>query len=258
MRKLFYISLIVIFLFSFSLAHAESKVFIIEFEVDKNDNVTMKNIITREGLPTYFPMLGNYTLRLLDKSNNVKESASFDIEFYIVTPPPTPKIVEINKSSLLIGLPYSEEAKKVQLLHNKKIIFERSIEVCNNNTICEQSLGENFLSCPQDCHSGSQDGLCDKVIDKICDPDCSKLNITALDVDCVCNYNGKCEAVLGENNQTCKADCAPIKLEEIIKPAAAIPGLDLLANYWYILVIIILIVVLVILYKRRKPKVSSI
>ncbi|MCK4491911.1 MAG: hypothetical protein KAU03_04755 [Candidatus Altiarchaeales archaeon] len=40
------------------------------------------------------------------------------------------------------------------------------------NGVCEPGFGENYLTCPKDCPSGSRDGYCDKVIDGRCDPDC--------------------------------------------------------------------------------------
>ena len=52
--------------------------------------------------------------------------------------------------------------------------------------ICE--VGENYFNCPQDCPSGSLDGVCDKVPDGICDPDCHG----KYDPDCLvnCSKNG--------------------------------------------------------------------
>jgi hypothetical protein len=64
-------------------------------------------------------------------------------------------------------------------------VIEEEAEVeetstCFINNKCELDKGENYKTCPQDCHSGSKDGYCDKVIDKICDPDCSQNQ----DIDC--------------------------------------------------------------------------
>jgi len=41
---------------------------------------------------------------------------------------------------------------------------------CISNNICDNN--ENYLTCPQDCSSGSADGICDNIADNICDPDC--------------------------------------------------------------------------------------
>lgn len=90
---------------------------------------------------------------------------------------------------------------------------------CKTNAICEPELGENYLTCPEDCSSGSTDGVCDLIKDGICDPDC----IPDADPDCIstttiteittttiqiCNKNKKCESELGENYKTCPKDCS--------------------------------------------------
>jgi len=41
---------------------------------------------------------------------------------------------------------------------------------CLSNNICD--VNENYLTCPLDCESGSNDGICDNMADSICDPDC--------------------------------------------------------------------------------------
>jgi hypothetical protein len=46
------------------------------------------------------------------------------------------------------------------------------IEVgCMIDAVC--GAGENYANCPQDCASGSNDGVCDCVSDGKCDPDCT-------------------------------------------------------------------------------------
>ncbi len=42
--------------------------------------------------------------------------------------------------------------------------------LCTPNNSCEK--GETYLSCPQDCSSGADDGICHLVLDGECDPDC--------------------------------------------------------------------------------------
>jgi hypothetical protein len=54
-----------------------------------------------------------------------------------------------------------------------------AIEVrCNTNQVCE--AGENYMNCPEDCPTGSADGICDGAADGKCDSDCE----TANDADC--------------------------------------------------------------------------
>jgi hypothetical protein len=52
---------------------------------------------------------------------------------------------------------------------------------CIANGICEPNKGENYITCPEDCPSGSADGVCDLVKDGRCDPDCAP----GTDPDCI-------------------------------------------------------------------------
>ena len=72
--------------------------------------------------------------------------------------------------------------------------------VCNGDGICYTS--EDYLNCPGDCPTGSKDGICDKVKDGRCDPDCKWLE----DTDCVCNRDGKCDLGV-ETYANCPQDC---------------------------------------------------
>ena len=59
------------------------------------------------------------------------------------------------------------------------MLKSHAIEVrCNANEACE--AGENYLNCPEDCNTGSADGICDAVADGRCDPDCEQ----TADPDC--------------------------------------------------------------------------
>ncbi len=49
------------------------------------------------------------------------------------------------------------------------------------NGICEPDEGENYYTNPEDCPSGSEDGVCDLIEDGRCDPDCAP----EADSDCV-------------------------------------------------------------------------
>jgi len=65
---------------------------------------------------------------------------------------------------------------------NGEVIYGESQTIkveCNKNDECESN--ENYLNCPEDCPSGSSDGICDLMQDGICDPDCEK----NADPDCI-------------------------------------------------------------------------
>jgi len=68
---------------------------------------------------------------------------------------------------------------KIQIGGSAYRLKSHAIEVrCNANQICEP--GENYLNCPEDCSTGSADGICDGAADGKCDPDCEAAN----DADC--------------------------------------------------------------------------
>jgi len=81
--------------------------------------------------------------------------------------------------------------------------------ICNQNKQCEADKLENYQSCPDDCPSGSQDGICDLVRDGKCDPDCYE----EADIDCKCG-NSVCENF--ENEKLCPKDCKLSFLDKII------------------------------------------
>jgi hypothetical protein len=111
---------------------------------------------------------------------------------------------------------------------------------CNQNSICEQNLGENYFTCIQDCKSGSADGVCDAIRDGICDPDC---NISS-DLDCSCG-NGICESF--ENTNTCPKDCKlPSFSGTGTNPMPYIVG--------FIIIIILCLAICFLWYKNKKRK----
>ncbi|MFO7966122.1 MAG: PKD domain-containing protein, partial [Archaeoglobaceae archaeon] len=50
---------------------------------------------------------------------------------------------------------------------------------CISDGVCDVNSGENYITCPQDCWSGAEDGICNPVKDGQTDPDC----IEGLDYD---------------------------------------------------------------------------
>ncbi len=45
---------------------------------------------------------------------------------------------------------------------------------CNKDNICNLEIGENYQTCPSDCSTGLQDGICNAILDNQCDLDCTK------------------------------------------------------------------------------------
>ncbi|GEM_PF-3642847 len=51
---------------------------------------------------------------------------------------------------------------------------------CVSNGVCDGDTGENYITCPQDCWSGAEDGICNPITDEQCDLDC----VNGSDPDC--------------------------------------------------------------------------
>ncbi len=74
---------------------------------------------------------------------------------------------------------------------------EHVISFCNNDGTCEPcfegfcNVIENFLTCPNDCPSGSHDNYCDLQRDGVCDPDCVYYDFDCEEcIETVCIYEG--------------------------------------------------------------------
>lgn len=163
--KIKYFVLIATFLAVLSVPAFAEKVLLVDFVIGSNDSISLNGMLVAEGRATYWTE-GNYKIQLLDSANKVISSQLLPVDFFI------PEFGETNTTIAEARLSNFENAKKLQVSHDKKVIFESSIALCNSNGICDNY--ENGLSCPSDCLSGSADRYCDKVKDGKCDPDCAK------------------------------------------------------------------------------------
>ncbi|MEM5820347.1 MAG: DUF333 domain-containing protein [Candidatus Aenigmatarchaeota archaeon] len=69
---------------------------------------------------------------------------------------------------------------KIDMIKLMNLSFEETI--CGDGNC---GFPENYFNCPEDCPSGSYDGICDGIQDNRCDPDCIYLNVQNADPDCV-------------------------------------------------------------------------
>jgi hypothetical protein len=189
-------------------------------EVYKNDTVILHESKVMYGRPTAYIIPGNYKIQILDTNKNVMFEKSIDLNFMLMTDPPTPK----DNSPLSIKVSFDSNMKYFRLTHGDNEIFFQEIVTCNKNGICDKF--ETYLNCPSDCPLNLRDGICINDRDGVCDPDCSP----GADPDCItttqpmttttmtgigitttikliCNKNNKCEPSLGENYKTCPQDC---------------------------------------------------
>ncbi len=175
--------------------HRDGNIDIIDYYLDEGDESLE---LVKEPL--------DYMLEIYSSDNRLIYSRYFKISFDIhadVAPgesPPEGQV--INKSEIILRAPYLENNVVLKLFHNGKLVEEKMVSFCNNNNVCEPNAKENFLGCEIDCPSGSIDDYCDKVLDGICDLDCS---IKEFDIDCTCG-NNICD--IKESGSTCPKDCS--------------------------------------------------
>ncbi|HII72086.1 TPA: hypothetical protein HA265_05000, partial [Candidatus Woesearchaeota archaeon] len=96
--------------------------------------------------------------------------------------------------STTTSIPFSPDISAIRIYDEQEFIarqaaatpvFEAVFSMCNKNGVCDSCYGldcetiENFVTCPSDCPSGSNDSYCDLKRDKVCDPDCP-----GMDGDC--------------------------------------------------------------------------
>lgn len=109
------------------------------------------------------------------------------------------------------------------------ISFYQAYEICNENQVCQPSLGENWSNCRADCIC-NDDGTCEQEsgennsncpgdcpcnYDGICEEGETPENCRQ---DCICNYDDACEPEFGENRSNCEQDCYSCNLDGICEP----------------------------------------
>jgi hypothetical protein len=176
----------------------ETKNFEFNLEFYQNDTVILNNFNLIEGRKTEYLPEGKYSFKLFDEQGSILLEKKFDVKFIIFTEPPR----LLDHIPVILRIPYTSDASKIIFYHDSTIIYQKEIKdmICNRDKICNGF--ENYLSCPEDCPSGSRDNYCDKILDGICDPDCAK----EVDIDCTCG-NNICD--LKENAENCPKDCKP-------------------------------------------------
>ena len=99
-------------------------------------------------------------------------------------------------------VPFYNASQIIEVRHGDALVLSASLGayLCDYDSICDGN--EDYLTCPSDCPSGHEDGLCDHARDGLCDPDC----FAQYDMDCICG-DGACEQTYGEDFTTCCQDC---------------------------------------------------
>lgn len=221
MKYIFISMVFSVILFSALALAQESKVFVLDLIIYKNDsNATLNDFSVADGIPTDFPEITEvfqgqeqYTIKIISVNNEVLFQKEFLISF---TPAPfippsgtTPEVTNLTNVEKYLRLPYFEGAKKIEIYHDNKIIF--TYEICNLNNVCEDGRGETTFNCPDDCELKITCGnnICDSnETQENCCKDCGcPNNMNCVNNTCVSEKcgDGKCDN--GENYGNCPADC---------------------------------------------------
>jgi hypothetical protein len=86
--------------------------------------------------------------------------------------------VKYDAVSVNLKLPYTGQAKTMEIYNQGKMVYAQELNFCNSNGVCDTS--ETQETCPKDCPAGTKDRFCTSNADGICDPDCFE----GVDPDC--------------------------------------------------------------------------
>ncbi|MFH0973973.1 MAG: hypothetical protein V1817_04280 [Candidatus Micrarchaeota archaeon] len=166
-----------------SLAYATSYNLVLKLE---NGSVTLGELGLVEANSSVETQ-GEYVATLISFKGAVLFEKHFDFGLVLHAPPrewfDENGTQIVNKSNQTISqpffaqilIPYFVNGKSIDIYRNSTKLNSFSVSkyaACNENGVCEPTLGENYGVCSTDCSSGSKDGLCDGVKDGKCDPDC--------------------------------------------------------------------------------------
>ncbi len=198
----------------------EDLVYEISFKISASNKITFEKIKLDQGSPTEETPDSDYKLQVLSESGKVISTTYFMAEFEAWADPIDPENafpfpeeksdigkfgdVKLTEMDIVLKAPYSEDAASFKILKDAKVLYTKKISLCNKDSECSIEDSENFLSCPDDCPSGSEDDYCDGIFDNICDSDCKSTGRATADSDCTCG-NGKCDGK--EDKFYCPADC---------------------------------------------------
>ncbi len=150
-----------------------------------DDAVEEKRVILRKGRPTrQFEKGDTYRLSVASESGKLLWSQEFNVYFDYYGPIVSTEDKE-DYAAIKYGffpfagkIPYEDGMHVLSLSHGRKIIYERTLDFCNQNGRCDPS--ETHLTCPEDCPLNEDDGICQPNDDGVCDPDCA----AGADPDC--------------------------------------------------------------------------
>ncbi|MBI2139126.1 hypothetical protein HYU13_06045 [Candidatus Woesearchaeota archaeon] len=143
-----------------------------DFIIGKDRSVQLLQSRTFEGsgiLPG--PAASSFELSFFDQQGNIITAEKLPIAFFRLHNHGQ-RGEDVDAVPVTVRTPFQQQWETGKLLENGRSIFtfKPMAMLCNRNRLCDGY--ENFLSCPFDCSSASQDGWCNRAKDRGCDPDC--------------------------------------------------------------------------------------
>ncbi|MCH7770454.1 MAG: hypothetical protein IIA49_05475 [Bacteroidetes bacterium] len=166
MKKTILITILLTILLA-ATTYAQQNLFLIDFTIDKNDEINVERFFTIDGNPRSQDLRSEYSAKMY-AGKKLLYFTDFFVDFEI-----DDSDSELEQTYITLKFPSDRLADKLIIYKNENILETILLKdhLCNEDNVC--SGYESHLNCPSDCSSGSADNYCDKVNDNICDPDCS-------------------------------------------------------------------------------------
>jgi parallel beta-helix repeat protein len=159
-----------------------SPVMDVHLTVKENDEVSGYIISTEGGHTQYFRGGGEYSVKIVDNSDNLLWQQDFDLHFDYVGPVyggVDYSGIRFESADLAFRVLYDSSMHEFQLYRGGALIFSKVLDFCDYDGAC--GMTETYGTCPADCPLNQPDKICTPDADTICDPDC----FGATDPDCV-------------------------------------------------------------------------
>lgn len=118
---------------------APSQILLLSALTDKNGTVTLDDFYLTEGEPSeIYP--GDYSLKLLDATDNILYESNFGVSFLLLSDPP----IDLNTTAFLLAVPFPENTHKIQIDVNGETKVERIVSA-NPPTVSISSLAEGEI-----------------------------------------------------------------------------------------------------------------
>lgn len=231
MKLIIYSWIIALMMIAFALA-ADSAIEQVSYSILLNydsGKFNLENILLIESQPMPVSEGNEYKAQVVSFSKRILYETSFTVQLIIFHAPPATAEGEIpqskesdiflTKTTVDLILPWYPNAENILITRNESKVIEIDVSrfsMCNENAVCdgnetlkfcpnECTCGngicepeENYVKCQRDCKSGQKDGVCDKMADSLCDPDCSAEEDTDCDQKKIPSENATSEEIPSE------------------------------------------------------------